>query len=306
MRLNYTVPPEDGGRKLNNILRDRMRLSATLLRRLKAASAVYVDGLPRHTDYRVSAGELVSADVTEPAADYPPEPGDIEVIYEDEWLLALNKPSGMLIHPSHSRNEGTLANRVLYYVLSRGGENVHAVNRLDRDTGGIVLFSKSGYVKNLMSGAIKYKGYSAAVCGAPDPPSGSIVLPIRRVEEGGMLRAVLPDGAYARTDYRTEATDGSISLLRLSLFTGRTHQIRVHCHAMGFPVLGDRLYSGAASTELSERLGISSQLLFADRLEFIHPITGASVRLALTPPWEARIVSLIFREKHIDISPNVL
>ncbi|MBP5166006.1 MAG: RluA family pseudouridine synthase, partial [Oscillospiraceae bacterium] len=242
MLLNYTVPPEDGGRTLNNILRTRLRLSATLLRRLKAASAVYVDGLPRHTDYRVSAGECVSADVTEPEADYPPEPGEIDVIFEDEWLLALNKPSGMLIHPSHSRFEGTLANRALYHILSHGGAACHAVNRLDRDTGGIVLFSKSGYIKNLMTGAITFKGYTAAVCGAPEPLSGSIELPIRRVREGDMLRAVLPDGAYARTDYQTSATDGRISLLRLSLFTGRTHQIRVHCHAMGFPVLGDRLY----------------------------------------------------------------
>ncbi|MBO4331008.1 MAG: RluA family pseudouridine synthase [Oscillospiraceae bacterium] len=296
MLLNYTVPPEDEGRTLNNILRTRLRLSATLLRRLKAASAVFVDGQPRHTDHRVSAGERVGVEISEPEADYPPEPGELDVIFEDEWLLALNKPSGMLIHPSHSRNEGTLANRALYHVLSQGGAACHAVNRLDRDTGGVVLFSKSGYVKNLMTGAITFRGYTAAVCGTPDSLSGSIELPIRRVEEGNMLRAVLPDGAYARTDYRTAATDGSISLLRLSLFTGRTHQIRVHCRAMGFPVLGDRLYCDAASARLSERLGISSQLLFADRLDFTHPVSGTSVSLTLRPPWESEIASLIFRE----------
>ena len=84
MLLNYTVPPEDDGRTLNTILRNRLRLSATLLRRLKAASAVYVDGLPRHTDHRVSAGALVSVDISEPESDYPPEPGEIDVIFEDE------------------------------------------------------------------------------------------------------------------------------------------------------------------------------------------------------------------------------
>lgn len=299
MLLNYTVPPSDEGMTLGSVLRNRLRLSATLLRRLKAASSLYVNGQPRYTDYRVCAGDEVSALISEPGADFPPQEAPLSVIYEDEWLLAVDKPSGVITHPTHSRFRDTLANHALYHILSGGGEACHAVNRLDRDTGGIVLFAKSGYVKNLMSGAVLEKDYTAAVCGAPVPSSGSIELPIRRSSGDSMLRIAAPDGAYARTDYATTATNGQISLLRLRLHTGRTHQIRVHCFSCGFPLLGDRLYCTAASRSMSEKLDITSQLLHAGRIKFLHPITGEPITLEVFPPWEKSIAKLI--EKHIDI-----
>ncbi len=163
--------------------------------------------------------------------------------------------------------------------MNGGGFACHAVNRLDRDTGGVVLFAKSGYVKSLMQELISVKEYLAVVCGAPEPPSGIVEMPIRRAREGGMLRIPAPDGAYCRTDYETIGSGGGLSLLRLALYTGRTHQIRVHCLAIGCPVLGDRLYCTDKSRRISDECEAEAQHLHASRLVFTHPFTGSSVEL---------------------------
>lgn len=286
MELYRKVSDPEDGRELRSLLRKEMRLSATLLRRLKAACAISVNGSGVFTNYRVRSGDEILVHISEPPADYPAEYGPLDILYEDEYLLAADKPSGMLIHPSHSRFTGTLANYVLGYTSSHGGEPPHAVNRLDRDTGGIVLFSKGGYIKTLMNDAIVAKEYLAVVCGVPEPSSGAIELPIRRKSELDMLRIVAPDGAAARTDYETLASRDGLSLLRLCLHTGRTHQIRVHCHAMGWPILGDRLYFTPQSAAASECFSADSQLLHACRLVFIHPVSGAETELISTPFWK--------------------
>ncbi|NMA37283.1 MAG: RluA family pseudouridine synthase [Papillibacter sp.] len=286
MKLSLTVGPLQEGRELKSLMKNELRLSVSLIRTLKAASGIYVNGKPVFTDYRVKTGDEVLLIITEPAADFPPEQGSLTILYEDEDLLAVAKPQGLIVHPSHSRLNGTLANYVLAYILDSGGESCHLINRLDRDTGGVVLFSKSAYVKSLMTGSITVKEYLAVVCGRPKADSGIIEQPIRRAREGDMLRIVAPDGDYSRTDYELIDSAGGLSLLRLRLHTGRTHQIRVHLSYLGCPILGDRLYGTEESRSVSEKEDTNMQQLHARKLVFTHPFSGKSIELCSEPAWE--------------------
>lgn len=280
-----------GGRKLLTVLRTDMQLSASMVRRLKQVQAIYVDDKPVYTDHIVSIGAVITAHIeaAEPSCDVLPETGILDILYEDEGLLAVNKPSGLLVHPSRARYTGTLANYVAGYLSAKPcAGRCHAVNRLDRDTSGVVLFAKDSHHKALAAKALKdprtLKEYSALIMGVMDQPWGTIDLPVKRAMEGNMLRIVAPDGQSAVTHYKTMKT-GKIggcdsSLIRLRLETGRTHQIRVHCLALGKPILGDILYHTEASKALSERVGITAQALHANRLAFYHPLSGTLLDLA--------------------------
>lgn len=287
MELRYTVFAADGGRALKSLLRDTLRLSATQLRRLKAADALFVNGLRAHVGQTLAAGDLVTLTLTEPPPSFPPEEGPLEILLEDEQLLAVNKPQGMILHPTHSRFTGTLANLAWSHIRASAGDGCHAVNRLDRDTGGVVLFAKNAWACSLLAGAVEEKIYVAAVCGVPEAAEGSITFPIRRASPEDMKRICAPDGQSARTDWRLLASREGLSLLELRLHSGRTHQIRVHGAAVGLPLLGDRLYGTAASLARSEALGQTCQALWCRRMVFHHPITGE--RVTVTAPVSAEI-----------------
>jgi len=166
----------------------------------------------------------------------------------------------------------------------------HAVNRLDRDTGGVVLFAKNSYMKALASAALAEesatKEYLALVYGAM-PERGVIDAPIRRLEERNMLRVPSLDGQRAVTHYETihitKTREENTSLVRLRLETGRTHQIRVHCLHIGHPVMGDKLYNTEESRCLSEKLGIKSQALHANKLGFTEPLSGQRIEVVAPP-----------------------
>jgi len=287
MELRYTASADDGGRLLKGLLRDTLRLSATQLRRLKAADALYLNGQSAHVGQTLAEGDLVTLTLTELPPAFPPEEGPLEVLLEDEFLLAVNKPQGLILHPTHSRFTGTLANLAWSYIRASGGDGCHAVNRLDRDTGGAVLFAKNAWACSLLSGAVEEKTYLAAVCGVPEAAEGSITLPIRRLSETDMKRICAPDGQSARTDWRLLASRDGLSLLELRLHTGRTHQIRVHCAAAGLPLLGDRLYGTEESLARSEALGLTCQALWCRRMVFPHPLTGQ--RITVTAPVSSEI-----------------
>ena len=283
MTLSYTASAADEGRTLAAILRNELRLSTARIRRLKAADAVFLNGLPASTGVRLRPGDRIELTMTEEPPAFPPEPGPLEILYEDEHLLAVDKPRGMIVHPTHSRFTGTLANRVWAYLRTVGGEGCHAVNRLDRDTGGAVLFAKNAWACSCMADAMEDKRYLAVVCGVPETETGSIRLPIRRLSETDMKRICAGDGQSARTDWQLLETREGLSLLSLRLYTGRTHQIRVHCAAMGWPLLGDRLYGTGASLARSEAAGQTMQNLWCCRLTFRHPVSGAAVTVEARP-----------------------
>ncbi len=291
MRLKYTVNEYDAGRKVYGILKGELRLSDTQIKRLKNGGGIFLDGQPSFTTRRVQQGQTVEVNlsVSEQPPQFPPENGELNILWESEGLLAVNKPAGILSHPSRARFTGTLANYVAGYLLDRYSDaSCHLVNRLDRDTSGVVLVARSAHLQRLCAQAIKepeaYKEYTAYTFGWPEPEDGVIDMPIRREMPQKMRRIVSDDGQRAVTLYKTagrwELLGGEVSRVEYRLETGRTHQIRVHSLAAGFPLLGDGLYFSDRSKALSERLGLTSQLLHAGRLSFVNPATGERVDIA--------------------------
>ncbi len=288
MILVWTVP--DGpDRKAYTILRRELKASAAFVRRLKAAGALFVNGEPAFTDRILRPGDVLTADVSacEPPCGLVPESGPLEILAEDEGLLAVNKPEGVMIHPTRSRYGGTLSNRAAGWLLEKGEDPVvHAVNRLDRDTSGAVLLAKNSYMKAALSASLSApdagKEYLAAVFGRMPADHGTVDAPIVRPDPADMRREVRSDGRPAVTRWKVFGEADGISLLSLALETGRTHQIRVHCAHLGCPLLGDVLYGSEASIRFSSERGIRAHLLHARRLSFTHPLSGE--RISLTAP----------------------
>lgn len=267
--------------RLSSFLREELKMSAGLMNRLKWKQRLFVNGNPVHTDYAVEIGDEITVALDEPVPDYPAQQGELAIVYEDEHLLAVDKPAGMLIHPSRSRNTGTLANYVLGYYEKTGQSSAfHPLTRLDRDTFGIVLLAKNSHIHSLLMGQEGFeKTYHAWVYGAPSAESGIIDAPIARLPLPSLLRQVHPEGKPSVTKYSVLETDEGTAKLALQPVTGRTHQLRVHCAYMGFPILGDPQYGSAASRQFSLERGISTQLLCAKCLRFTHPVTGQKMEL---------------------------
>ena len=264
--------------RLSSFLREEMQMSAGLMNRLKWKEGLFVNGKSVHTDYAVQIGDVITVPLDEPAPDYPAQEGDLTILYEDEHLLAVDKPTGMLIHPSRSRNTDTLANFVLGYYEKNGQNSAfHPLTRLDRDTFGVVLLAKNSHIHGLLMAQPMEKTYYAWVCGCPETDEGVIDAPIGRLPLPSLLRQVMPEGKPSVTQYKVLEKRGELTKLALTPVTGRTHQLRVHCAYMGYPILGDPQYGSEKSKEISQKLGISTQLLCANRLAFTHPRSGAEM-----------------------------
>ena len=266
--------------KLLSFLRRELGLSSSLVKRLKWRGAFLVNGEIAHTDRMVEVGEEITVVLSEDAPDYPAEDGALDIIYEDDAILALDKPAGILMHPSFHRNTGTLANFVAgYYARSGQACAVHPVSRLDRDTFGVVLLAKNAHVHGLLMAALRRgdlrKTYQALTLGCPDPPEGIWDAPLGRVPGESLLRQVDPAGKTARTQYRVLETQGGLARLELHPLTGRTHQLRVHCAYAGCPILGDSQYGNSQAMAF----GFSGQQLLAKALSLPHPLTGEAVTL---------------------------
>ena len=277
--MNLTHIAKGGGR-LSAVLKEELKMSTGLLNRVKWADGLRVNGQSVHTDYQVTPGDEVVVLLEEKQAQYPAESGPLTILYEDASLLAVDKPAGMLIHPSRNRLTGTLANLVQGHYAAQGiTAAFHPLTRLDRDTFGIVLIAKSAYVHALLQEQRPQKLYYARTFGGPGAEAGIIDAPIARKPLPSLLREVRPDGKPSLTRYRVLERREESCLLELEPVTGRTHQLRLHCAHMGFPILGDPQYGSAASVAYSQGLGLTTQLLCAKSLEFTHPITGETLHL---------------------------
>lgn len=264
--------------KLLSFLRRELGLSSTLVKRLKFRHVYTVNGRCAFTDYPVKIGDKIEVCLDEDVPEYPAQEGNLSILFEDDALIALDKPIGILMHPSSARNTDTLANYLVgYYQKSGQASAVHPVSRLDRDTFGVVLLAKNSHVHAKMQemqrlGQIE-KVYHAAVLGGPERDEGVIDAPIARLAEGSLLRTVREDGKEARTRFRVLERRDGCSLLELQPLTGRTHQLRVHCAYSGFPILGDPQYG-------NDDFGPEYQQLCAVRLRFRHPMTGNFVEIS--------------------------
>ncbi len=276
MKLEHTA--QRAGR-LSSFLKEEMGISTGLMNRLKWQDRLFVNGRPEHTDFPVKPGDVITVPLDEPAPQYPAQPGELTVLYEDDHILAVDKPAGMLIHPSRATMTGTLANRVLWYYRTTGQPSAfHPITRLDRDTFGVVLLAKNAHIHALFNaahsqGTLK-KTYHALVYGAPKEDRGTIDAPIARRPLPSLLRYVNQEGKPSLTEYAVLQRLGEASRLALRPITGRTHQLRVHCAYMGFPILGDPQYGSEESRRFSQSMGLDTQQLCAQKLEFSHPVTG--------------------------------
>ena len=258
--------------RLSSILREDMTVSLGLMNKLKWQDKILVNGIPQHTDYAVQPGDVISIPLDEPVPDYPAEEGALTILYEDQHILAVDKPAGMLIHPSRSRLTGTLANYVLgYYQKTNQQSAFHPLTRLDRDTFGVVLLAKNSHIHALLSAQGFQKEYRALVKGGPEADEGVIDAPIARLPLPSLLRHVHPEGKPSVTEFKVLHRAENHSLLSLIPVTGRTHQLRVHCSYMGFPILGDPQYG------TPDRY--PHQQLLAYKLTLTHPVTGEPLEI---------------------------
>lgn len=203
------------------------------------------------------------------------------IYYEDDYLLVINKPAGMLVHPTVKEDGNTLYNHVKrYYEANNIESGLHPVSRLDRNTSGLVIFAKQPRVQFLLSQQNVIKKYLGITAALPPALSGSIEAPIARKEGSIIERCVSESGKYARTDYEVLAVNKNKALLELTLFTGRTHQIRVHLAYIGCPLYNDNLY-GTPGPQ-------SRHALHASYLKFTHPADGRLLEISCGLPEDLR------------------
>lgn len=258
---------------------------------------VTVNGSPVKKQYRPSLGDEVEVQfVVTPEMDLAPEDIPLDIIYEDEHLLAVNKPAGMVVHPAPGNWSGTFVNALLFHCrlqkddFGKGSCRPGIVHRLDKDTSGVLIAAKDVVthqrLTDLFSSRNVTKQYVAICCGSPG--SGEVNAPIGRHPVNRKMMCVREDGGReAITRFETLAGDGKRSVVRIQLITGRTHQIRVHMKHRGTPVLGDDTYG---NVQLNKRYHAERQLLHARQLELEHPATGNPLRLVAPFPDDIKAV----------------
>lgn len=277
--IKVTAENCSGGVRLSDFLRRNLGLSRALVTKVKFGG-VSLNGKVVTMRAVVQNGDTVEVCFpTEASEGIPPIDIPLDILYEDEHILAVSKPTNMPTHPSRGNSLPTLANAVMNYY---GGEFVfRSVTRLDRDTSGIVLIAKTQLAAARLSSDMKAgkfkKIYTAIVSGVPSEAHGRIDAPIRRESEGNMKRTVANDGKAAITEYRIlSPLSSGDSLVELELFTGRTHQIRVHMSYIGHPLRGDFLY-GERDTD--------GYKLHCSKMEFPHPETHKMTTIISKPPF---------------------
>ena len=266
--------------RLSSFLLGELKMSSSLMNKLKWGDALQVNGEPQRTNYPVKPGDVVTVRLDEEEPEYPAEDGPLTILYEDAYLLAVDKPAGMLIHPSRSCFSGTLANLVAGYYARTGQRSAfHPMTRLDRDTFGVVLLAKNAHVHTLLQSTSVQKTYHALTFGGPEEDSGMIDAPIARRPLPSLLREIREDGKPSVTRYQLLEREGKLCKLALEPVTGRTHQLRLHCMHSGFPILGDPQYNSPESAAASEQIGLKYQLLCAKSLKFTHPVLGNTLEI---------------------------
>ncbi|GGE09622.1 pseudouridine synthase [Marinithermofilum abyssi] len=294
----HQVRPDEDGKMVQQVLRNRFRFSRRMFRRLKQQRAVEVNGGTVFLTSRVKAGDVIRVRMPEEEKEsVSPEPVPIQVVYEDEDVILLDKPPGLVVHPTKGVYSGTLANGLVHYWKERGEDRaVRPVTRLDKDTSGLILFAKHPYAHAFLAEQMERKRYRrdylALVHGRMKGEGGIIDAPIGRDEQHPTRREVRSDGAHAVTHYRVLQRWQNATLLRLSLETGRTHQIRVHLAYLGYPIIGDALYGGERSDFPIER-----QALHAAYLKLFHPRERREVEWSSPLPADMERV-LHFLEDH--------
>ena len=301
-KLSVTVTTEQETLRVQDVLHDVFDVSESYLSRLKRRpGALLLNGEPVYTTAKVSAGDTVAFDPADPEKlPIRPIPFPLSIVYEDEWLLVLDKPKNMSVHPARDPLEPTVENALAAYLS--GTENPHPVSRLDKDTTGLLTVAKSGYIHARMK-TIQHEGrfqktYLALVAGVPKEPRFTIDAPVGPLPGSTYQRCVREDGAEAKSLCEVISAGDGVSLLRLTPYTGRTHQLRVHMAYAGHPLLGDWLYGERSPL-------IDRPALHAAALAFTHPVTGEKIALSAPLPEDMAALSVILRSEATKDLPDL-
>lgn len=280
-KIVLTIDDELDGKQIKYILRNHMSISASLVKQLKYTSdGILLNGKTAFVNRSVSLGDELVLTLRDCVSEnIEPKNIPLDILYEDEDIIALNKPRAMPTHPSLNHHDDTLANGVMYYF--RDVEfTFRVITRLDKDTSGVVLVAKNALAAQRLGDDIKSKKikkkYIAVLCTVPLRLKGTIDAPIKRVDGSAILRCTSPDGKDAFTEYKVVAQKNGLALAELVPHTGRTHQLRVHMSSVGAPIYGDDMYGAPQKNEKTR--------LHCARLEFIHPVSGCPIIIEAPVP----------------------
>ena len=299
MTRELTAATEHAGVRLDAFLSADGALTRSQAARLIAEGRVRVNGKPAAKSARLSGGETVTVDVPQlRETALPPQDIPLDVVYEDDDVIVVNKPTGLVVHPAPGHPDGTLVNALLHHcgdsLSGIGGEKRPGiVHRIDRDTSGLIIAAKNDAAHLALSAQLKdhslSRTYECLVTGNMKQDSGTVDAPIGRSSADRKKMAVVPTGRRAVTHWEVVARYPGVTHLRCRLETGRTHQIRVHMAYIGHPILGDTVYGAKKPVP-----GLTGQCLHAVGLRFIHPRTGEPVELhcPLPPEFTAMLQKL--------------
>ena len=299
MTRELTAATEHAGVRLDAFLSADGALTRSQAARLIAEGRVRVNGKPAAKSARLSGGETVTVDVPQlRETALPPQDIPLDVVYEDDDVIVVNKPTGLVVHPAPGHPDGTLVNALLHHcgdsLSGIGGEKRPGiVHRIDRDTSGLIIAAKNDAAHLALSAQLKdhslSRTYECLVTGNMKQDSGTVDAPIGRSSADRKKMAVVPTGRRAVTHWEVIARYPGVTHLRCRLETGRTHQIRVHMAYIGHPILGDTVYGAKKPVP-----GLTGQCLHAAGLRFVHPRTGEPVELhcPLPPEFTAMLQKL--------------
>lgn len=290
-RIEYSIKENNAGITISSFLKSLGYSSQNLIQLKKQADSILINGCPCYMNVPLQAGDLLTVHIWEEISSekIPPVELPLNILYEDEDLMVLNKAAGMPIHPSLNNYENSLANGLAWYFASQGKPFIfRCVNRLDRDTSGLTIIAKHMVSAGILSGMASrhqlHREYLAIVQGNVKPAEGTVDAPIGRRAGSIMERTIdWNHGEHAVTHYRVLQSSQTHSLISLKLGTGRTHQIRVHMKYLGFPLIGDYLYNPDFSL-------INRQALHSCHLSFLHPMTGKPMEFNADLPEDMRAV----------------
>ena len=318
--ISYVWTKEDEGLYVKEVLQRRFAVSSRLMRKIKTSGQIALDGHAARLRDKGRTGQTLTVAFPEESSYFEPEDIPLDVVYEDSDLLVVNKQPFLVVHPTKNYQSGTLANALAYRLQERGERwKIRFINRLDRDTSGLVLVAKNGHAQDAVSSQMEkgttVKKYLALVHGLFEEEDGRIDLPIDKDPDHKARRMVREDGYPSTTLYKVlqswdvpdlgpdfspwtgEKRIGGYSLVELTLLTGRTHQIRVHMTHLGHPIAGDELYGQLYGYEAGTDV-LDRQALHACSLKLAQPMTGEPIELKTAMP--ADMAECIERIEHFE------
>ena len=318
--ITYVWTKEDEGLYVKEVLQRRFAVSSRLMRKIKTSGQIALDGRAAKLRDKGRTGQTLTVAFPEESSYFEPEDIPLDVVYEDSDLLVVNKQPFLVVHPTKNYQSGTLANALAYRLQEKDERwKIRFINRLDRDTSGLVLVAKNGHAQDAVSSQMEkgttVKKYLALVHGLFEEPDGRVDLPIDKDPDHKARRMVRADGYPSTTLYRVlqswdvpdlgpdfapwagEPRIGGYSLVELTLLTGRTHQIRVHMTHLGHPIAGDELYGQLYGYEAGTDV-LDRQALHAYSLRLAQPMTGGPIELKIAMP--ADMAECIERIEHFE------